>query len=51
MGCSVEPHPRLIQNFISWESVDKFDKFRTLFLILLINKSIFLPVNLCNIAG
>ena len=31
--------------FFSWKSLDKFDKFGTLFLILLFNKSILLLVN------
>ena len=35
----------------SWEILDKFDKYGTLFLILLFNKSILLPVCVCKIAG
>ena len=40
----------LTQNF-KMGNLDKFDKFGTLSLILLFNKSILLPVNLCKIAG
>ena len=36
-----------------WDMIisDKFDKFGTLFQILLFNKSILLPVSVCKIAG
>ena len=46
----VEPH--FLKISFSWEILDKFDKFRTLFLILLYNKSILLhvPVNVGKIA-
>ena len=43
-GASIEPH--LTQN-VSWEILDKFGTL----LILLINKSILLPVNVCKIDG
>ena len=35
----------------AWESLDKFDMSGTLFLVLLFNKSILPPVNVCKIAG
>ena len=37
--------------YFSWEILDKFDKFWTLFLTLLFNKSILLPVNVCKFDG
>ena len=45
-----QTHLRLKISF-SWEILDKFDKFGTLFLIPLLNKSRLLPVNMCKIAG
>ena len=44
----VQSNPSLTHNFIF---MGHFDKFGTLYLVLLFNKSILLPVNVCEIAG
>ena len=44
-------HHPLTQNFIFKKSLDKFGTLFLILLILLFNESIFLPVNVCKIAG
>ena len=41
----------LTQISFSWRILDKFDKFGILFLILLLNKSFLLPINVCKFPG